>query len=102
MGTLKPGATYIYERHNDVVFARELGAPIETRKPIGWDYNESDLVGLNPVASDAYRNLQLNNLRHRQNQEWQEILELAKTNPALQKAVDNVIIIYKLSKDKIE
>ena len=27
MGTLKPGATYIYERNGDEVYAREFGYP---------------------------------------------------------------------------
>lgn len=102
MGSLKPGATYIYERVDGVVYARESLAPPETRKPIGWEYNESDLAELNPVAAQSYRDLFASNLRHKKNQEWQEINELAKTNPALQKAVDNVILIYKLTKDKIE
>ncbi len=30
---------------------------------------------------------------------WMEIRQMAEHNPALQKAIDNVILIYKLSKD---
>ena len=41
METLKPGVNYIYERVNGVVYAREFGAPPNTRFPIGWDYVSS-------------------------------------------------------------
>jgi hypothetical protein len=39
MGTLIPGATYIYERADGVVYARELGADPNTRQVIGMDYD---------------------------------------------------------------
>jgi hypothetical protein len=78
MGSLKPGATYIYERANGVTYAREFGS-IE-RKAIGWDAN----VG--QAAIDEM---------------WRDIRFQAHTNPALQKALDRVIIIYRLSKDKL-
>ena len=35
-----------------------------------------------------------------ENKMWGEIRRNAKTNPALQKALDRVILIYHLSKDK--
>jgi hypothetical protein len=76
MGTLKPGATYIYERAGGVTYAREFGSTIRT--PIGWDH-----------TAKYVDELRL----------WQDIRETAKTNPSLQKALDNVIIVYKLSKD---
>ena len=37
MGTLKPDTTYIYERVNDVVYARESGS--STRREVGRDYD---------------------------------------------------------------
>lgn len=76
MGSLKPGATYIYERSNGQVWAREVGS--NDRTLIGWD------------ADTQYSLL------------WRDIPQAAKTNPALQKAVDRVIMIYKLSKEKVE
>jgi len=76
MGTLKPGATYVYERAGGVTYAREAGST--TRTPVGWDYTAKHVDELRL---------------------WQDIRDSAKTNPALQKALDNVIIIYKLSKD---
>ena len=39
MGNLKPGATYIYERNGDTVYARESGADPSTRKEIGWNFD---------------------------------------------------------------
>ncbi len=75
MGTLKPGATYIYEKANGVTYAREQGK-IE-RHPVGWEFDrelESTLL-------------------------WKDVHRAAKTNPALQKALDRAIMIYRLSKD---
>lgn len=90
MGSLKPGTTYIYERNGDEVYAREFG---ETeRKLIGYKYEKPD-----PRTWDG-RPL------HEQMREdalWGEIRREARTNPTLQKAMDRVIMIYKLSKDKV-
>jgi len=81
MGQLKPGATYIYERVDGVTYAREAGAPASERIAIGWDYE------------------------YRKKQEtkdqiilWGKIIQAAKTNPALQDAIDRVIVLYELSK----
>ena len=82
MGSLKPGATYIYERADGVTYAREFGADPSTRFPIWWDYEQGDNIF---------------NSRF-----WADILKQAETNPALQTAVDRVIMIYKLSKEKYE
>ena len=82
MGSLKPGATYVYEKADGITYAREFGADPKTRFPIGWDYKEQE----------NYFNSKI----------WGQILEEAKTNTTLQKAVDRVIMIYKLSKEKYE
>ena len=37
MGNLKPGTTYIYERVDDTVYARESGS-LE-RHPVGWEFD---------------------------------------------------------------
>jgi len=88
MGKLKPGATYIYERSGDEIYAREAG---ET---------ERSLVGYKqPVdirTSDG-RPLREHMLEDKM---WGEIRRMAPTNPALQKALDRAIMIYRLSKDK--
>lgn len=87
MGTLKPGATYIYERVDNVVYAREAGADPLTRKEIGWDYD--------PRTSDG-RPLHEHILDSKL---WGNIHRAAKTNPVLQEALDRVKILYELSKD---
>ena len=75
MGKLTPGATYVYEKANGITYAREVGS-IE-RHPIGWEFDQS-------YSSHLI---------------WSDIQRAAKTNPALQKALDRVIMIYRLSKD---
>jgi hypothetical protein len=92
MGQLKPGATYIYERQDGTVYAREFGADANTRVAIGWDWEPET----NPSrVRGAFRETVL------ENQLWHEIREEAKTNPTLQTALDRVILLYKLSKDKV-
>lgn len=87
MGQLKPGAKYIYERADGVTYAREFGS--NERKEIGWDYDPRTEDGrpLHEHVMDSKM--------------WGEIRREAKTNPALQTALDRVIMIYKLSKDKV-
>jgi hypothetical protein len=89
MGSLKPGVKYIYERENGTVYAREFGAAPETRKEIGYNYDPrtSDGRPLHDQIMD--------------DQMWGEIRREARTNITLQKALDRVIMLYKLSKEKI-
>jgi hypothetical protein len=92
MGSLKPGATYIYERNGDEVYAREFG---ETeRKLIGYKYEMEDKP--DPRTNDG-RPLHEHLMESKM---WGEIRRMAPTNPALQKALDRAIMIYRLSKDK--
>jgi hypothetical protein len=88
MGSLKPGATYIYEKADGVTYAREFGADPSTRKEIGYDYDPrtSDGRPLHDHLTDSKM--------------WGEIHRMAKTNITLQKALDRAIMIYRLSKDK--
>lgn len=74
MGTLKPGAKYIYERADGVTYAREFGTT--ERQVIGYD--------LNHVTMEEIR-------------EWNDIVMAGKRNPALQKALDRAKMLYKLS-----
>ena len=78
MGTLTPGATYIYEKANGITYAREVGAPPNERFEIGRDYQR--------FLKDE---LQL----------WEEIVREGRTNEALQAALDRVKLVYHLSKD---
>jgi len=93
MGDLKPGATYIYERNGEEIYAREFGAT--ERKLIGYKYEMEDKP--DPRTDDG-RPL---HEHMRENQLWGQIRREAKTNPTLQKALDRAIMIYKLSKDKV-
>jgi len=90
MGTLTPGATYIYERNGDTVYAREFGADPSTRKEIGWNYDPN-----NPDHCE--RQERLNTLRD--DQLWHKIRLAARDNVTLQDALDRVIELYHLSKD---
>jgi hypothetical protein len=92
MGNLKPGATYIYERNGDEVYAREFGE--KDRTLIGYKYemeNQPD-----PRTNDG-RPLREHIMEDKM---WGEIRREARTNITLQKALDRAIIIYRLSKDK--
>ena len=89
MGSLKPGATYIYERDKGTVYAREIGADPSTKTEIGYNYDSRTEDGrpLREHIMDAKL--------------WGEIRREARTNVTLQKALDRVIMIYKLSKEKV-
>jgi hypothetical protein len=78
MGTLTPGATYIYEKANGITYAREVGAPHNDRFEIGRDYER--------FLKDE---LQL----------WEEIVREGRTNKTLHEALERVKIVYHLSKD---
>jgi hypothetical protein len=88
MGSLTPGATYIYEKADGITYAREFGADPSTRKEIGWDYDNRTTDG-----RPLFEHIQESKL-------WGDIHREAKNNPALQKALDRVKILYHLSKDK--
>jgi hypothetical protein len=94
MGSLKPGATYIYERVDDTVYAREMGADPSTRQVIGWNYDK-DHPDFDPRTSDG-RPLHDHIMDSKL---WGNIRREAKTNPTLQKALEQCIIIYNLSKE---
>ena len=82
MGSLKPGATLIYERNGDTVFRRESGS-LE-REVVGYDYRTSDGRPLHDhMIEDKL---------------WGNIRRAACTNPTLQDALDRAIMIYNLSK----
>lgn len=75
MGNLKHNATYIYERVNGVIYARESGTT--DRVEIGRDYSSAD-----------FEEMDL----------WNEILEKSRLNPILRKEVERVIVFYYMSK----
>jgi hypothetical protein len=85
MGTLKPGASYIYEREGATVYAREFGST--ERKVIGVDMPKRR----DPRQMDII-----------ETQLWQDIVAAGKSNPALQKVLDRAILIYQTIKDNDE
>ena len=96
MGQLKPGATYIYERANGVVYARKFGADPSTRVEVGAGYDpiSGHKIDYDSRTADG-RPL---HVHIQENKMWDEIRRAAKTNPTLQDALERAIVIYKLSK----
>lgn len=82
MGRLKPGATYIYERADGIVYAREFGSAPQDRFVIGYESQAA-----HDLAHDK-----------KENELWADIRRTAKTNSALQQALDRVKVLYELSK----
>lgn len=76
MGTLKPGAQYIYEKSDGRTYAREFGT------------NDRTLVGID------VDHVTLSEIR-----EWGNIVMAGKSNPALQKALDRAKLLYRLSEN---
>lgn len=90
MGKLTEGATYIYERQDNVVYAREFGADPSTRVAIGWDWEPEN----NPArVRGTVRETVL------ENQLWADIRRTAGEHPALQAELERVIMMYHLIKD---
>jgi hypothetical protein len=81
MGNLTPGATYIYESPDggETVYAREFGK------------TEKVMVG-QTLKARTVREMVL------EDELWHNIRRAAKTNPTLQDALDNAIMIYNLTK----
>ncbi len=80
MSQLEPNQNYIYEKSNGITYARKFGS---TEKiVVGYDYD--------PVEKEQeFKEIEL----------WNEIRKTAKTNKALQRALDRAKILYRLSKD---
>jgi hypothetical protein len=81
MSRLEPGASYVYERVDGITYARKLGDPPDQRFEVGRDYDTENLLA------------ELHEARL-----WGDIHRAAKTNPALQDALNRVKLIYTLSK----
>lgn len=76
MSKLEPGQSYIYEKADGITYARKFGSA--DRFVIGYD------LEIKEQEEDAV---------------WREIRKAAKTNKALQRALDRAKILYRLSKD---
>jgi hypothetical protein len=97
MGGLTPGSTYVYERVEGTVYAREQGADPSTRFEIGYEYDpvnghKIDYDKRTPDGRPLHEHMMESKL-------WGNIHRAAKDNPALQKALEQCILIYKLTGD---
>ena len=92
MGNLKPGATYTHEQVGNVVYATDVSSG--TKNVTGWYYDKTN-PNFDPRTNDG-RPLREHLMDDKL---WGEIRRAAKTNEALQVALDHAIIVYHLSKD---
>jgi hypothetical protein len=92
MGTLKPGATYIYERAEGIIYAREFGADPSTRQVVGYESGQE----YDPIT--GHKIDKILGMDSRRVAELVGMAQAAETNPALQEALDRAIIIYQLTK----
>ena len=83
MGELIPNATLIYERANGVVFARYADKPEIPRWIVGGDPGA--------VAREQGKLLDYG--------EWNNLCEVAATNPTLAKQMDKLVNLYYMVKD---
>ena len=86
MGQLTPGATYVYERVNGEIYAREMGS--SERKLIGYDYQGKD-----PLDHRHYMN------DPKEAQLWHNIRLTATKNAALANVLEQAKTIYYTIKD---
>lgn len=78
MSTLEPGATYIYEREDNRIYARKFG---QTRRQlVGWTDNNS------PVMRE-YRS------------EINHVLQMCEHDPAMRELLDQLFVLYNLKKN---
>jgi len=89
MGTLKPDATYVYERNGEEIYAREIGT-IE-RTIIGYQY-ENKTDSRTDDGRPLHEHLKEDKL-------WGEIRREARTNKVLQNVLERAILVYHLSKN---
>jgi len=77
MGALVPGATYIYERVDNRIYAREMGQT--KRRLVGWTDNNS--VSMREYASEI-----------------NSVLTMCETDPAMRELLDQLFVLYNLKK----
>lgn len=79
MGSLTPGATYVYERVDDRIYARKFG---ETkRQMVGWA--DKSNTGL---AMRGYRS------------EINHVLSMCESDPEMRELLDKLFVLYNLKK----
>lgn len=79
MGTLKPGVTYIYERADGRIYAREFGQT--DRKIIGYDNTQQE------TAERRYYMNQIN-----------QVLLMCEQHEDMRELLDKLFVLYNLRK----
>ena len=79
MGTLKPGATYIYESEGGRVYAREFGKT--ERQLVGYDNKQQE------TAERRYYMTEMN-----------KVLKMCETDLAMKDLLDRLFVLYNLKK----
>jgi len=80
MGSLKPGATYIYERADGIVYAREFG---ETkRRVVGYESDDGN------ISASTKRLLT----------ELNEVVKMCEVDPGMKELLDQLFVMYNLKK----
>jgi hypothetical protein len=81
MGTLTPGATYIYERADGIIYAREFGKT--ERKIVGYESGKD----YDTHAANKRMLTELN-----------EVVKMCETDPAMHELLDQLLVMYNLKK----
>ena len=85
MGSLTPGATYIYERSEGIIYAREFGADPSTRRVVGYESG----ADYDPYKSGPTK---------RMLSELNEVVKMCETDPAMRELLDQLFVMYNLKK----
>ncbi len=85
MGSLTPGATYIYERSEGIIYAREFGADPSTRRVVGYESG----ADYDPYKSGPTK---------RMLSELNEVVKMCETDPAMRELLDQLFVLYNLKK----
>lgn len=80
MGSLKPGATYIYERVDGRIYAREFGKT--DRKIVGYDNKQQQ------TAEMRYYMTEMNN-----------VLLMCEQDPGMKELLTQLFVMYNLKKN---
>lgn len=82
MGSLRPGASYTYEKHGDYTIS--IDTETNERTIVGYDFSQNYQTVRDSMQDSKF---------------WGDLRREAKTNVALQKALNRAILIYQLSKN---
>ena len=81
MGALTPGATYIYERSDGIIYAREFGKT--ERHVVGYESGSDH---------DLYKS------NSRVMTKLNEVVEMCESDPAMRELLDQLFVLYNLKK----